>query len=200
MSMFFTQYWSAAPHLECEVQSRITSKALEKFFLQVEKKAYRMAQLALGNSADALDVVQEAMMKMVERYTDRNESEWSPLFYRILQSKIMDQFRRRKLNRTLFFWRQTENETVIDEGIDYICPERCLEGQQRVQGLLDAVKALPLRQQQCFLLRYWEGMSTAETAHIMQCSEGSVKTHLSRANQALAEFSPQAPLNSRGDV
>lgn len=164
--------------------------SMERFLLEIEKKAYRMAQLATGNQSDALDIVQDTMFKLVEKYSDRPSNEWKPLFYRILQSKITDYFRKKSLHSKIFFWKQSsdaDSETFdpIESASDFICPERELSGQRNVENILLAIKELPLRQQQCFLLRSWEGLSVKETADAMGCSEGSVKTHYSRAKEAL---------------
>ncbi len=165
-------------------------KSIENFLAQVEKKAYRMAEIATKSQADALDIVQDTMIKLVEKYSDKSEEEWKPLFYRILQSRIMDYFRRQKVYRGIFFWRShhQEDEGFEDEitrASDFITPERELEGRQDIEKITTALKRLSPRQQQCFMLRSWEGMSVAETASVMKCSDGSVKTHYSRAKEAL---------------
>ena len=151
----------------------------------MEKKAYRIAEFSTKNSADALDIVQDSMIKLVEKYADKPSDEWKPLFYRILQSRIMDYFRRRKIQRSLFFWKTNENDALIDSESDHITPERNLESERQMIKVTQALKVLPVRQQQCFLLRSWEGMNVKQTAMAMGCSEGSVKTHYSRAKQAL---------------
>ncbi len=164
--------------------------SIEQFLAQVEKKAYRMAEIATRNQSDALDIVQETMIKLVEKYSDRPAEEWKPLFYRILQSRIMDYFRRQKIYRKIFFWKnqQTEDdhqEDILSQASDFITPERELAGQQDLAKVTDALKQLSPRQQQCFLLRSWEGLSVIETAEAMKCSQGSVKTHYSRAKESL---------------
>jgi RNA polymerase sigma-70 factor, ECF subfamily len=162
----------------------------EQFLAQVEKKAYRMAEIATQNQSDALDIVQDTMIKLVEKYADKPSAEWRPLFYRILQSRITDYFRRKTLQNKIFFWKQTSKEgddycDQIDNASDFLTPERELAGQRNVDNVIAAIKQLPLRQQQCFMLRSWEGLSVSETAMAMGCSEGSVKTHYSRAKDAL---------------
>lgn len=169
---------------------RILDKSIENFLAQVEKKAYRMAEIATKSQADALDIVQDTMIKLVEKYSDKPAQEWKPLFYRILQSRIMDHFRRQKIHRRIFFWQrshqhQDEFEDEITQATDFITPERELVGRQNIEKVTLALKRLPPRQQQCFMLRSWEGMSVAETASAMKCSAGSIKTHYSRAKQAL---------------
>ena len=164
--------------------------SIEKFLAQVEKKAYRMAEIATRNQADALDIVQDTMIKLVEKYSDKSAEEWKPLFYRILQSRIMDHFRKQKVIRKVFFWRNTQSEDGeyeddIARASDHITPERELSGQQDIVKVTEALKKLSPRQQQCFMLRSWEGFSVIETAKAMKCSEGSVKTHYSRAKESL---------------
>jgi RNA polymerase sigma-70 factor, ECF subfamily len=164
---------------------------IEQFLASVEKKAYRMAEIATRSSPDALDIVQDAMIKLVEKYGDKPYQEWKPLFYRILQSRIMDYFRKQKLTRSIFFWRQFDNnedsqqETLVSQASDHITPERELSSSQSINQVTEALKRLPTRQQQCFLLRSWEGLSVKQTAEAMKCSEGSVKTHYARAKESL---------------
>jgi RNA polymerase sigma-70 factor (ECF subfamily) len=151
-----------------------------------------MAEIATKNEADALDIVQDAMIKLVNKYSDKPSKEWKPLFYRILQSRIMDHFRRKKLVQRLFFWKNpSDDDYVADDEIeqasDHITPERHISGQRNATKVLEALKTLPFRQQQCFMLRSWEGLSVIETAKAMGCSDGSVKTHYSRARHALKE-------------
>ncbi len=167
--------------------------SIEEFLAQVEKKAYRMAEIATKNPADALDIVQDAMIKLVEKYSHKPSEEWKPLFYRILHTRIMDYFRKQKVYNKLFFWKkttQTESGDVdlIDLASDHIAAERSLEAKQAIERVSLALKSLSPRQQQCFLLRNWEGLSITETAIAMKCAEGSVKTHYSRAKQALEEI------------
>lgn len=163
---------------------------MQIFLAQVESKAFRMAEIATQNQADALDIVQDAMIKLVEKYAEKPSEQWKPLFYRILQSKIMDYFRRKTVYSKLFFWKSAVNDEQEYEeqhvqASDFITPERQLTGERNVEKVSVALKKLPLRQQQCFLLRSWEGLSVIDTAEIMGCSQGSVKTHYSRAREAL---------------
>lgn len=149
-----------------------------------------MAEIATQNQADALDIVQDTMIKLVEKYSDKPSEQWKPLFYRILQSRIMDYFRRKTVYNKLFFWKKADHENeefedLITQASDHITPERAISGERNLKDASLALKKLPLRQQQCFLLRSWEGLSVAETAKAMGCSEGSVKTHYSRAREAL---------------
>lgn len=175
---------------EGRIEGMALDISIEQFLQLVEKKAYRMAEIATQNQSDALDIVQDTMIKLVEKYSDKPSNEWKPLFYTILNSRIMDYFRRKKVYNSLFFWKkqyqQDEGfEDEISKASDFITPERELQGQQDVQKVSHALKQLSPRQQQCFLLRSWEGLSVIETAKIMKCSQGSVKTHYSRAKGAL---------------
>lgn len=159
---------------------------MEQFLASVEKRAYRMAKFATGHSDEALDIVQDAMFKLVEKYSDRKESEWGPLFHTILQSRINDWHRRNTIRKKFGFFlgrNDDEKEDPVQSVSDPIAfdPARKMKGEQAVDYLEMAVKALPLRQQQAFLLRYWEELSVAQTATVMGCSQGSVKTHCSRA-------------------
>lgn len=177
---------------ESKIEGIALDISIEQFLQMVEKKAYRMAEIATQNQSDALDIVQDTMIKLVEKYSDKPSNEWKPLFYTILNSRIMDYFRRKKIYNSLFFWKKQHSEDngfedEISKACDFITPEREIEGQQNVQKVSVALKQLSPRQQQCFLLRSWEGLSVIETAKIMKCSEGSVKTHYSRAKQALTK-------------
>ena len=168
----------------------ILELTIEQFLKEVQSKAFRMAEIATKNQADALDIVQDTMFKLVEKYSDRPSNEWKPLFYRILQSKTVDYFRKKTLQSKIFFWKKNTSEDddifdVIDNASDHITPERDLEGKENLQIISIALKNLAPRQQQCFMLRSWEGLSVKETALAMNCSEGSVKTHYSRAKEAL---------------
>jgi RNA polymerase sigma-70 factor (ECF subfamily) len=177
-------------------------QALDQFLANVEQRAYRMAVIATGNRDDALDVVQDAMLKLAQKYPDRNQQEWGPLFQRIMQNTIRDWYRRQKVrNSWLAFLDATgirKTAETSDQGagmanladcraVDDNNPALTLVNDRTIDALDTALSRLPLRQQQAFLLRIWEGLSVAETATAMNCSQGSVKTHLSRAVSALRE-------------
>ena len=150
-----------------------------------------MADIALRNPDDALDVVQEAMIKLVEKYADKPDQEWKPLFYRILQSRITDHHRKRTLQKRFFSWMTPDSDSgnaIEDSAIEAYGPPELLVEQYTWDQLVTGLEALPLRQQQVFLLRTWQGLSVEETATIMKCSAGSVKTHLSRATHALKKL------------
>lgn len=172
---------------------------LDRFLRGVEKRAWRHALFAVGNRDTALDIVQEAMLRLVHRYGNRPEEELPLLFQRILQNHIRDHFRRQKVRN---LWTTPLSQLLGDsdddggDPLDWLAadderqasldPARVFADNQLAGVLEETVAALPLRQRQALLLRYWEGMSTAETAEAMGCSEGSVKTHCSRAVHALA--------------
>jgi len=165
---------------------------LNRFLANVERRALRMAQFASRNSDEALDLVQEAMMKFSERYASRPEEEWSVLFYRVLQSRIMDWHRRNTVKKRIFGWlgrgHEEEDESDPFERVaDLKTPDPFEKTLQSEAGaaMENAIRSLPLRQRQAFLLRAWEGLDIAQTAAVMRCSEGSIKTHYSRAVSTL---------------
>lgn len=171
------------------------SRALDQFLATIERKAFKMAQIALRHDDDALDAVQDAMLSLVTTYAGRPSEEWKPLFYRILENKIRDVQRRRTTRGRVFAWLPASagSDDEDDEAWDPIAqaasaepaPALKLELDEAIGALEQAIAALPSRQQQAFLLRNFEGLDVAETASAMGCSEGSVKTHYFRALQAL---------------
>lgn len=169
-----------------------STRALEQFLAQVEKRAFKIAQIGLRNEDDALDAVQDSMMKLVQAYGARPEEEWRPLFFRILANRIRDLQRRRTVRGRIIAWlplRDAEDDDDFDPIAQAPSPEvtpaRRLELDEAIGALETAVADLPPRQQQAFLLRNFEGLDVAETASAMGCSEGSVKTHYFRALEAL---------------
>lgn len=166
---------------------------LEAFLRSVERRSFLMARLALGNDDDALDALQDTMLRLVQRYADRPPAQWRPLFHRMLQNRITDTRRRRAVRARLFGWMERTRDDHEDSPIDELPdpavtdPARLTASEHAASTLTAAVAALPRRQQQAFMLRCWEGLSTTETAAAMGCSEGSVKTHYSRALAALRE-------------
>lgn len=159
---------------------------MASFLASVEHKAYRMALYALKQRDDALDAVQDAMLQLVQHYGGRSESEWPPLFHRILQNRIQDGHRRKRWARLLMPWRDeadTSGTAMADEVADIrqLPQAERLQQDRAMQRLQQALHDLPLRQQQAYLLRHWEGLDVKQTAQAMGCTEGSVKTHLSRA-------------------
>lgn len=168
----------------------LDSVSLERFLESVERRAYRMAMVATADRDEALDIVQDVMLKLVRGYGDRAPGEWPPLFHTILQSTIKDWYRRRQVrNRFRVFSGGKDDDPPLEERAAAPTPGPGGEtvNCQALSELDAALNQLPLRQQQVFLLRAWEGMSVAEAAHAMGCSEGSVKTHYSRAIHTLRE-------------
>ncbi len=164
---------------------------LEQFLKQVEKRAYRMACIATSSIDDALDIVQDAMLVLVSKYATRSKEEWPPLFHRILQNKIRDHYRRQKVRNVFQNWFGSDEEGLEEDPIQIIAddkvhdPIRIISGEQEMADLESALQTLPVRQQQTFLLRAWEGLDVKQTATAMGITTGSVKTHYSRALQAL---------------
>jgi RNA polymerase sigma-70 factor (ECF subfamily) len=159
----------------------------------VGPRAFRVARLALRNDQDALDALQEAMIKLVRRYAARPEEEWTPLFYAILRNCVHDMQRGRKSRSSILSWfgrltgaavRERTEPAVADAVLQ---PIHEIESEERLGKLQQAIATLPARQQQAFLLRNLEELDVSETAKAMGCSEGSVKTHYSRAVHALRE-------------
>ena len=168
-----------------------TQRQLDRFLAAVEHRAFHIARIAVRSDDEALDIVQEAMLGLVRRYGNRPAAQWRPLFFRILESRITDWHRRRKVRNR---WRLWPDKAIGDDegdGIEQLPdprgsqPWQQLHRQNGISRLSRALERLPLRQQQAFLLRAWEGLSVADTAAAMGCSTGSVKTHYSRATHSL---------------
>lgn len=165
--------------------------ALDRFLASVERRALRMAEISVRDRQEALDIVQDTMLKFVDKYAGRPGDQWPPLFHRILQNRIVDSQRRAGVLRRRIGWLPTNDndedpwQQVMDT--DDGDPFGVVAGERAAQLLETAVGELPERQRQAFLLRVWEGLNVADTATAMRCSEGSVKTHLSRAMDRLRE-------------
>ena len=176
-----------------EEATPMQGREMEAFLGEVERSAYRIAQMAIRDSHEALDLVQDAMIKLVQRYADRPSEEWRPLFYKILHNRIRDWHRRRAVRgkfMSLF-------SSVTEDGHDLIAdapdplddnPANNVQRSDAMEALGDALRTLPARQREAFVLRNLEELSVAETATAMGCSEGSVKTHYSRAVHRLREI------------
>jgi len=184
-----------------------TRTELSAFLAGAERRAFKQAVFAVRDEEAALDIVQDAMLRLSQSYGDRAAEELAPLFQRILQNAIRDWFRRQKVRSlwttlvsSLSAGRDEEDERdpletlqeAGDANREESPPDR-LERSQLVEIIEIELQQLPARQREAFLLRYWEELDVAETAKAMGCSEGSVKTHCSRAAHALA-----AALRSRG--
>ncbi len=163
---------------------------MEAFLRSIERQAYRMAVLACRNQDDALDIVQEAMCSFVAKYSAKPADERRILFYRILQNKIRDYYRREKIRNywcSRFAARDEDDEDPLEQSPDVNAanPEQNITRHESFARLENALQRLSPKQRQVFLLRAWEELSVQETARIMACSEGTVKTHFSRANEQL---------------
>ncbi len=180
---------AARPRTEAALDS---TRELDRFLAGVERRAFRLAAIALRDAEDALDVVQDSMLQLATRYGSRPSEEWRPLFYRILGNRIHDFQRRRRVRNRVLAWLPGRHANLPEETdpLDNLpdtapLPLDELQGREALAALERALTALPARQQQAFVLRTFEGLDVAETAVAMGCSEGSVKTHHFRAVQAL---------------
>lgn len=166
---------------------------MELFLAEIEGRAFRMAQLATGNRDDALDIVQDAMIKLVQKYGNLDQASWKPLFYSILESRILDWHRRQKVRNRFRSWLHWDDEDETEDALEQqpaeidSTPDFKLQDAQFIQSLELELSKLPIRQQQVFLLRILEGMNISDTAKAMNCSESSVKTHYTRALEKLRE-------------
>lgn len=174
-----------------------TTQELSDFLTEVERRAFKQTVYAVRDNHAALDIVQDAMLKLAEKYAQRPVEEYPMLFQRILQNTMRDYWRRQKVRNlwtTLLssFSGQGDDderdplEMLAGEDEDTDGPFASLERSQTIAIIEQALQKLPARQREAFILRYWQDMDVAETARAMQCSEGSVKTHCSRAVRALA--------------
>jgi RNA polymerase sigma-70 factor (ECF subfamily) len=171
------------------------TRELDKFLAEIERRAFRMAQVALRDPDDAMDAVQDAMLKLARNYASRPSSEWRPLFYRILENGIRDIQRRRSVRKRFMVWLPGPKEDPDNEAQDPLenvadggtaVPERLMQA-EAMEKLESSLRELPARQREAFMLRNFEGLDVAETASAMGCSEGSVKTHYSRAVHTLRD-------------
>jgi RNA polymerase sigma-70 factor, ECF subfamily len=192
----FSRYKSFIPARSIKL---VSPTELSQFLTAVERRAYKQALYSVRNEHTALDIVQDAMIKLAEKYGDKPAEELPLLFQRILQNTIRDHYRRQKVQNawtTLFSSFTPQHEDAEYDPLDYLsddenqsapaAPHDSLQQRQVVALIEKALIKLPARQREAFLLRYWEGFDTAETAIAMGCTEGSVKTHCSRAVHALA--------------
>ena len=177
-----------------------TDKELSDFLKSVEKRAFKRAVYAVRSDDAALDIVQDAMIRLAEKYADRPAAELPLVFQRILSNATMDWFRREKVRSAVVTNLSEFAPAGADDDFDLLETLHALEDTMGTESAADAVsraqilqridtevEQLPGRQREAFLLRYWEEFDVAETAAIMGCSEGSVKTHCSRAVHALAK-------------
>ncbi len=169
-------------------------RQLNRFFADVERRALRIAEISVRDRDDALDLVQNAMIKLAQKYAARPEPEWTPLFYRILQNGIRDWHRRQNVRNRVMVWfgkssSESDQYDIVAHAPDPAgrTPDQELQTAEAMQHLELAVVGLPARQREAFMLRTFEGLDVASTAVAMGCSEGSVKTHYSRAIHSLRE-------------
>jgi RNA polymerase sigma-70 factor (ECF subfamily) len=178
-----------------------TRQELSDFLASVEKRAFKQAVYAVRDDEAALDIVQDSMMKLAESYSERPATEFPMLFQRILQNNIRDWYRRQKVRNTWtsvfssFGSKDEDDDFDILESIKAentgsipVSPADQLEQSQVLAAIEEAIQRLPGRQREAFMLRYWEELDVAETAAAMGCSEGSVKTHCSRAVDSLSKL------------
>lgn len=158
--------------------------SLEEFLAGIGPRAFRFAEVGLRQRDDAMDAVQDAMMKMLS-YRDRPGEEWTPLFWSILRSRIIDVQRRRAFRLRWLMPAPEREDSVVDWADDAPDPSRAFDGREAYGKLADALSGLPRRQREAFSLRVLEELDVATTARAMGISEGAVKTHLSRAREAL---------------
>ena len=178
-----------------------SAQELSDFLTSVEQRAFKQAVYAVRDDDAALDIVQDAMIKLAEKYGDRPVAELPLLFTRILQNRVHDWFRRQKVRNawvTLFsnMGKKAEENDDFYPLESLSAPEdseihqdgaQKLEQSQVLHALESEIAKLPVRQREAFLMRYWDELSITDTAKAMNCSEGSVKTHCSRATQTLAK-------------
>lgn len=177
-----------------------TERELSDFLQGVEKRAFKRSIYHVRDEEAALDIVQDSMMKLAEHYGDKPVAELPMLFQRILSNCTLDWFRRQKTRNALFSNLSDFESAGEDGDFDLLETYSAIENSQQVESAEDATRRaqilreieqeileLPPRQREAFLMRYWEDMDVAETAAAMGCSEGSVKTHCSRAVQALSK-------------
>lgn len=186
-----------------------SSEELSDFLRNIERRAFKQTVYAVRDEHAALDIVQDSMLKLAEKYPDNPVTEYPMLFQRILQNTMRDFWRRQKVRNlwtTLLssFGTNEEGEEsydpleTIDIGDESQNPAVQLESNQTLKVIETALQKLPARQREAFVLRYWEEMSVAETADSMGCSEGSVKTHCSRALHTMVALLEQNGFSREG--
>ena len=185
-----------------------SSQELSDFLRDVERRAFKQTVYAVRDEHVALDIVQDAMLKLAEKYADKPVNEYPMLFQRILQNTMKDFWRRQKVRNlwtTLLssFGAGQDGEEdhdpldTIDVEDESSNPQVQLERSQTMKIIEKALEKLPARQREAFILRYWEDMDVAETAEMMGCSQGSVKTHCSRALHTMAALLEKQGLGSK---
>ncbi|MEO8411710.1 MAG: RNA polymerase sigma factor [Propionivibrio sp.] len=198
------------PSTTVRIPTLSSPRELSDFLAAAERRAFKQAMYAVRNEETALDIVQDSMLKLAEKYGNRPAAELPMLFQRIMQNTIRDFYRRSKVRSMwttlLSAFTSGDDEDRDQDPLEILAVEAGSQGsyspntpdgqyqQKQVLALIEhEIKSLPARQREAFLMRYWEDMDVAETASAMGCSEGSVKTHCSRATHTLA-----AALKNRG--
>ncbi|HEY4581655.1 MAG TPA: RNA polymerase sigma factor [Lysobacter sp.] len=161
-------------------------RTLDAFLESVSARAFRFAELGLRHREDALDAVQDAMAGMLA-YARHPPEEWTPLFWRVLRSRIIDLQRRRTFRLKWLIPAPPADEGAVDWADPGPDPSRHNDAREAYARLAAALQTLPVRQREAFTLRVLEELDVGTTARVMGCSEGSVKTHLSRARDALSK-------------
>jgi len=173
--------------------------SMDSFLASVEKQAYVIAMSACRDQQVALDVVQDSMLSMVKNYAGKEAQSWPPLFFKILNNRITDQHRKRGFSRFTQWFGAGQDDDTAPEAVDQLAasdfsPDALADSDELQQSMKTALENLTFKQQQALTLRLWQGLSVKETAVAMGISEGSVKTHLSRAVQEmrvhLEEYKP----------
>lgn len=159
---------------------------LEAFLDGIAARAFRFAEAGLRSRDDAQDAVQDAMIRMLG-YRDRPVPEWTPLFWTVLRSRMIDARRRRAFRLTWLMESDAREEIGVEWADAGPGPSRLNDGREAYSVFVGALRDLPQRQREAFSLRVLEELDVATTARVMGCSEGSVKTHLSRARDALQQ-------------
>lgn len=165
---------------------------LKNFMQDVTGRALVMMESATqGQHGIAMDLVQEAFIALHKSYAEKSTEEWYPLFYTTLNNKLQDWRRKEaRRNQPFSFFKKVsldDDEVEFDNLVDESTPSplEFLDQAVTAEEIQEAIAKLPMRQQQAFMLRAWEGFDTQTTAQIMNCTEGSVKTHYHRAIQGL---------------
>jgi len=169
-------------------------RELNRFLAGVEGRALRIAEIAVRDRDEALDLVQDAAIRLARSYLARPVAEWTPIYYRILQNGIRDWHRRQRVRRRVMAWfgRRADDDDARDPVAEAPdpggrTPDELLAADEAMAALSEAIRRLPERQQEAFMLRTFEGLDVAATAAAMGCSDGSVKTHYSRAVHTLRD-------------
>lgn len=175
-----------------ETRAQPLELRLDLFLGSIERRALRIAEMATRDREEALDLIQETMLRFVRKYRSRPEPEWAPLFHRVLDNGIRDWFRRQRVRgnwlvRLFSHAAEDEDGDAMDRIVDtrQAEPARAYADSGSMNAIESALRGLPHRQRQVFVLRIWEGLDTRATAAALEIGEGSVKTHLSRAMETL---------------